>query len=134
MALNRRMPVLICYDIANPKRLQRLHRLISQQAVMVQYSVYYAEKNSKELATLAALVRAHIDPRQDDVRIYRLPSNPDIALLGIQASPCLPVLEFHSRVRQSGGGDDGCTTPTHRNIGTRPAKDALLLGFFDDDD
>ncbi len=98
MAINDSTPILICYDIANVKRLQRLHRLISRQAVMVQYSVYYAEENSAGIAQLAALIREYIDPDEDDVRIYRLPSSPEIDLLGIQASPCLPVLEFRSKI------------------------------------
>lgn len=98
MAVNKPFPILICYDIANPRRLGRLHRQIARCAVMVQYSVYYAEENTAGIARLTELILEYIDPNEDDVRIYRLPSTLDIDLLGVQASPCLPVLEFRSKI------------------------------------
>jgi len=98
MAINEPFPILICYDIASPRRLQRLHRQIARQAVMVQYSVYYTEENVAGVARLAELILGYIDQDEDDVRIYRLPSTLEIDLLGAQASPCLPVLEFRSKI------------------------------------
>ena len=98
MALKRLMPLLICYDIANPRRLQRLHRRLAKQAVMVQYSVYYCELTLKGMERLKAMIADHIDPTEDDVRLYPLPDDFDIALLGQPANACLPVLNRHDRI------------------------------------
>jgi len=91
MAINRPVPCLICYDIANPKRLQRLHRKITAVAVMIQYSVYFAELNRHELTLLIDEIGGCIDPSEDDVRIYPLPQDVQVDALGIQSSLCLPA-------------------------------------------
>ncbi len=98
MALNRRMPILICYDIADPRRLQRLHRQLAKRALMVQYSVYYCELTREGMERIKAMIANHIDPTADDVRLYPLPGDFDITLLGEPASGCLPVLKQHDRI------------------------------------
>ncbi len=66
---------LICYDIANPRRLGRVHRATARFAIQVQYSVYWARLDRPALdAALASLARL-IHPREDDVRFYPLPEN-----------------------------------------------------------
>jgi CRISPR-associated protein Cas2 len=66
---------LVCYDIANPRRLGRVHRATTRFAVGVQYSVYWARLERPALgAALASLARL-INPREDDVRFYPLPEN-----------------------------------------------------------
>ncbi|HED14018.1 MAG TPA: CRISPR-associated endonuclease Cas2 [Gammaproteobacteria bacterium] len=98
MPVNKRLPLLICYDIANPKRLQRVHRVVSHKAVMVQYSVYYTEMNRTEIGRIIREVEECIDKRADDVRIYRLPERIQMDTIGEQASSVLPVLEFRDKL------------------------------------
>lgn len=64
---------LICYDIRQPKRLQRLQRLISRHAMQVQYSVYYATLYPSEMDNIIAKVQKIIKSSEDDVRIYTTP-------------------------------------------------------------
>lgn len=104
MAVNRPVPCLICYDISSPKRLQRLHRKISACAVMIQYSVYFAELNRRELACLTDEVKACINTREDDVRIYLLPQNTQLEALGIQSSSCLSLSASSVRMSELAGG------------------------------
>jgi len=104
MAINRRIPYLICYDIANPKRLQRLHRKITTVAVMIQYSVYIAELNRRELTLLLDEIGACIDPSADDVRIYPLPRDVQVDALGVQSSSCLPVSQSAGRIAKLASG------------------------------
>lgn len=89
MAINRRIQCLICYDIADPKRLQRLHRLVSQCAVMIQYSVYHAVLTQREIKQLLDEIKERIDPKEDDVRIYPLPHQLRVDMLGVSDTLCL---------------------------------------------
>ena len=72
MPASRRTPWLICYDIADPPRLQRVHRTISRHANPLQYSVFHTNATRSAIAEVLGEVAAHIDPRQDDVRAYPL--------------------------------------------------------------
>ncbi|RMH61170.1 MAG: CRISPR-associated endonuclease Cas2 [Zetaproteobacteria bacterium] len=82
MPLNAVRPYLICYDIADPRRLQRLHKLVSREAVMVQYSVYYAELNANARDRLVTQLRAMCNPNLDDIRLYPLPQRTRVVLYG----------------------------------------------------
>lgn len=61
---------LICYDIANPRRLARVHRRIVKHALFVQLSVYYLQGSKEALQKLLDELSEVIDPRYDDVRAY----------------------------------------------------------------
>lgn len=78
---------LICYDIADPKRLSRVHRLLSRYAVPVQYSVFTARLNKPDLMKLLAEVQKRINPREDDVRAYTLPERCEATAMGVQFFP-----------------------------------------------
>lgn len=64
---------LICYDIKDKKRLQKMYRLISNHALQVQYSVYYATLYKTQMDELIKKIQAIIKPKEDDVRIYITP-------------------------------------------------------------
>lgn len=67
-------PFLICYDIANPRRLGRIHRHLKQHALPLQYSVYYYHASEHQLQLRLQELRAIMDERADDIRAYPLPS------------------------------------------------------------
>jgi len=60
---------------------------LKQQAVPLQYSVFLGEFGRAALDTLAEELRRRVDPRQDDVRIYRLPERCQAQWLGRQWLP-----------------------------------------------
>lgn len=66
-------PCLITYDISSRKRLARLHRRLKQYATPIQYSVFYAELTEATLRTVSNMIEGLIHPKEDDVRIYKLP-------------------------------------------------------------
>ncbi|MFI3190177.1 CRISPR-associated endonuclease Cas2 [Crenothrix sp. D3] len=70
MAEKRRF--LICYDIVDNKRLRRVHRLLSDIAMSVQYSVFEAELTNAELQKLQEKLMPCIDTETDKLTIYRL--------------------------------------------------------------
>jgi len=78
---------LICYDIADPKRLYRVHRILIKQGVPVQYSVFTVLMTRPALLTLLEQLQAVIDEYEDDVRCYRLPSQIEVWKLGQQFFP-----------------------------------------------
>lgn len=70
MAENRKF--LICYDIVDDKRLRRVHQLLSNHAMAVQYSIFEAELSNSELDSLKEKILSCINTKQDKVTIYRL--------------------------------------------------------------
>lgn len=64
---------IICYDIADPKRLGRVHRLLKKHAVPVQYSVFLFSSTEKQLQYCLDQLEALINPHKDDIRAYPLP-------------------------------------------------------------
>ncbi len=66
----RKHPYLICYDIRDSKRLQKVHKLACKYASPVQYSVFYAEMTEQTIESLITEMESRIDDRVDDVRIY----------------------------------------------------------------
>ena len=75
---------LVCYDITCPRRLGKVHRLLSKQARLVQYSVYACFGSRHDMRRLATEIEALIDPGSDDVRIYPLPQRLELYQRGMQ--------------------------------------------------
>lgn len=78
---------LIAYDIADPRRLGRVHRLLKKVAIPIQYSVFLAWLNERQLGWLVEQLRSRIDAREDDVRLYHLPVTTELTTLGKQWLP-----------------------------------------------
>ena len=78
---------LIAYDIADPRRLGRVHRLLKKVAMPIQYSVFLAWLTERQLARLVARLHECIDTREDDVRLYHLPVSTELVRLGRQWLP-----------------------------------------------
>jgi CRISPR-associated protein Cas2 len=73
---------LVCYDIAEPRRLARVWRAVREFGVPLQYSVFWARLDNIGLGEALAAIATRIDPRADDVRLYPLPENGQITGLG----------------------------------------------------
>jgi CRISPR-associated protein Cas2 len=73
---------LVCYDIADPRRLTRIFKLMSGRGRHLQYSVFYCSMTWRELGDLKMRILAIIDEEEDDVRIYPLPSQKKVIVMG----------------------------------------------------
>lgn len=82
MAVNKPQGWLISYDIANPRRLSRLHRFLVKTATPVQYSVFLFEGTPAAMGQLMQEVEGYIDAKADDVRAYALPDHLSVDTLG----------------------------------------------------
>ncbi len=78
---------LFCYDIADPKRLNRVARYLMNHAYRVQYSVFAAEKTVVERDAIIAHLRSLINEKEDDVRVYPVPPQGEVTMLGRQLFP-----------------------------------------------
>lgn len=72
MPTSRRTPWIICYDIADPRRLHKVHRTVSRNAEPVQYSVFRKNATRNGVVALLQEIEHSIDHRYDDVRAYPL--------------------------------------------------------------
>jgi CRISPR-associated protein Cas2 len=61
---------LICYDICNAKRLQKIHKVVIHYAVPLQYSVYYGLLTAAERDQMVNKLQQIINDQADDIRIY----------------------------------------------------------------
>lgn len=78
---------LICYDVSDPRRLQRVHYYLKHHALAVQYSVFLARVSERRLEGILDGVAARIDAQEDDVRAYPLPADCEPVSLGRQYFP-----------------------------------------------
>ena len=78
---------IICYDIANPRRLARIHRALKKQALAVQYSVFLFSGTEVQLQRCLAQLQALMDERYDDIRAYPLPQRGLRLVLGASVLP-----------------------------------------------
>ena len=78
---------LIAYDIADPRRLARVHRHLKRYAIPVQYSVFVFQGSQIMLERVLDGIQERIEPTADDVRAYHLPHRCEVAMLGRQYLP-----------------------------------------------
>jgi len=64
---------ILCYDIANEKRLAKIGRKTEKEAMRIQRSIYYIERMSQhELYEFLAPIIVLLDKEQDDLRLYKI--------------------------------------------------------------
>jgi len=64
---------VIGYDIAQPRRLQLVHRAMCKYAAPLEYSVFILVGSEEDKDRCLANMANLIDVREDDVRCYPLP-------------------------------------------------------------
>ena len=64
---------IICYDVCDPKRLGRIHRALTRQAMALQYSVFLFSGTPLGLQRCLGELESLMDKRCDDIRAYPLP-------------------------------------------------------------
>ncbi|WP_044469488.1 CRISPR-associated endonuclease Cas2 [Mannheimia massilioguelmaensis] len=68
------MQYLIGYDIANPKRLQKIHKRMVKFSTPIQYSIFLYEGNVEKLKACLNDVLTIFNKKEDDLRVYPLPT------------------------------------------------------------
>ena len=86
MPANRQVPWLICYDIADPRRLRDVHKEVRKHATPLQYSVFRTTATRREMVARLRVLTSVIDSRRDDIRAYQLLTKASQYMYG---PPCL---------------------------------------------
>jgi len=72
----KRFDFLICYDISSPKRLSKIAKILEKDAIRIQKSVFLGASMTKEdIKLLIEDISDYINPKEDDVRIYKVDKN-----------------------------------------------------------
>ena len=78
---------IICYDIADPRRLGRIHRALKKQATPVQAAVFLFCGSDQQLQRCLDELQRLMDPHADDIRAYPLPQRGLRLVLGPSTLP-----------------------------------------------
>ena len=78
---------LLCYDIADPKRLGRVHRYVKSVAIPLQYSVFQLSANESRLQCIIDALNEIISQPEDDIRIYPMHNRPRKYTIGKSLFP-----------------------------------------------
>lgn len=73
---------LVCYDISNPRRLARVFKLMKGKGLHLQYSVFHCSFTWPRLLEIKEKLSWIIDEKEDDVRIYPLPLQEKVIVMG----------------------------------------------------
>ena len=93
MAANQPRLHLLAYDIADPRRLVRVHHTVRAYGMPLQYSVFLVPGTAATIDALVAELAGIIEQAEDDIRIYPLPKQPDVVHYGRQwLAPGLQLL------------------------------------------
>lgn len=69
----KKFDFMIAYDVACEKRLRKLAKLLEEEALRVQFSLFlYPNQSQQALTLLSEKIVDLIDEKEDDVRIYRI--------------------------------------------------------------
>jgi len=63
---------LVGYDICDPKRLRRVHKVTKRFGERLQYSLYLCRLDTKRLRKLQDSLKKEIDPDEDQILLIRL--------------------------------------------------------------
>ena len=61
---------MVCYDISNPKRLGKVHRIMKKNGLAVQKSVFFIQRTEIDMKTFLNQFNPVIDKKKDDIRAY----------------------------------------------------------------
>ena len=66
------MMYFVSYDIADPKRLVKISKILENYGIRIQYSFFQCEMEKSQLDDLAEKLLTVIDCKKDSLRIYPL--------------------------------------------------------------
>jgi len=66
------MDIIVAYDIAQPRRLYKVAKILLDYGFRVQKSVFFVQINDRQLNVLRTKIENVIDPLEDGVKYFPL--------------------------------------------------------------
>jgi len=88
---------LVAYDIANPRRLSRIHRLLKKKGLAVQKSLFLVQETESRINQLLDSIASIMALREDDLRAYPIMHPSKIWTNGPNPLADFPVLHFGTK-------------------------------------
>ncbi|GIX21715.1 MAG: CRISPR-associated endoribonuclease Cas2 1 [Gammaproteobacteria bacterium] len=85
---------LIAYDVRNPKRLRRVHKVLKEFATGGQKSAFECYLSDAERNELLSRVRDQMDETQDALLIVALKDRTNVIVKGIAVAPSNETLTY----------------------------------------
>lgn len=85
---------LVAYDIANPRRLLRIHNLLKKEGLAVQRSLFFVHGTEPCLNRLLDRIATIMALREDDLRAYPVTHPRDVWTNGPNPLANFPVLHI----------------------------------------
>jgi CRISPR-associated protein Cas2 len=79
---------LVCYDIADERRLQKIYQFMKAYGMHIQYSVFLCKLGWQDLQMMKDALNTLVDIQEDDIRIYPIPRSMPVTVLG--RGGCIP--------------------------------------------
>jgi len=76
---------LVCYDIRNPKRLQKVHRIMKGYGEAWQFSVFFCTLKEIDIVRLESALEDEMNLKEDRVIIVDLGGNEDTVRKSIKS-------------------------------------------------
>ena len=100
---------MLCYDIADPRRLARVHDVARTFGQSLQYSVYLIVGTKEDIEAMVKQLEAEIEADEDDIRIYPLRRPVEFVIVGRASVDGVTVVDADVEVRYvdwNGGAED----------------------------
>ena len=92
---------LVVYDIADPRRLAKVHRLIKKKGIAAQRSVFFVQRTQAGVGELLDEMAALIKASEDDLRAYPIEHPAKVWSFGINPLAECPVVAVPETKRSS---------------------------------
>ena len=93
---------LVAYDIANPRRLVRIHNLIKKEGLAVQKSLFFVQGREKRINELLDRIASIMALKEDDLRAYPITHPREVWTNGPNPLANFPVLHIGMEKKEAG--------------------------------
>jgi CRISPR-associated protein Cas2 len=66
------MDIIVAYDIAHPRRLNRVAKIMKDYGVRVQKSVFELDVDSRRFSEMRGRIESELEPSEDGVKYFPL--------------------------------------------------------------